>query len=107
MPQRRALLGFRVRAASRREGLAAFLFGGSPRIKKRQDSASRQHTKTDRICSKLAIIDCKLLSTLDPLNTSNFVLMQDVNRLTTADRDLAAEKFSPTPEFGGFTLAFE
>ena len=33
--ERCALLGFS-------EGLAAFLFGGSPRIKKRQDSASRQ-----------------------------------------------------------------
>ena len=33
--------------------------------------------------------------------------MQDVSRLTTADRDLAAEKYRPTSEFGGFTLAFE
>ena len=33
--------------------------------------------------------------------------MQDVSRLTTADRDLAAAKFRPTPDFGDFTLAFE
>ena len=30
--------------------------------------------------------------------------MQDVSRLTTADRDLAAAKFRPTPEFGVLRL---